>query len=98
RTAFEIMPFENSAVVVAMRAEQLKEIADYIVTEKKPHPLSGMTFSIGKDGANDIKIGGQPLDPDRIYYVATNDYLYNGGDRMYFFKKGIQLYDLDYKL
>ena len=38
------------------------------------------------------------LDKNAIYYVATNDYLANGGDNMNFFKKGIQLYDLDYKL
>ena len=35
---------------------------------------------------------------DVIYYVATNDYLSNGGDNMNFFKKGIQTFDLDYKL
>ncbi len=99
RTAFEIMPFENSAVVVAMRSEHLVEMAQYIITEKKPHPLTGMTFTIGKNGEpKNIQVGGQPLDKDRIYYVATNDYLYNGGDRMVFFKKGTRMYDLDYKL
>jgi hypothetical protein len=34
---------------------------------------------------------------DKIYYVGTNDYLSNGGDNMSF-RKGIQTYDLDYKL
>lgn len=99
RTAFEIMPFENSMVVVAMKGETLPEMIAYIIAEKKPHPLSGMTFTIGKDNLpKDIRVGGKPLDVTRTYYVATNDYLYNGGDNMTFFKKGIALYDLEYKL
>ena len=40
----------------------------------------------------------KPIDKNTIYYVATNDYLSNGGDNMNFFNKGIQKYDLDYKL
>jgi 2',3'-cyclic-nucleotide 2'-phosphodiesterase (5'-nucleotidase family) len=45
-----------------------------------------------------IKINGKDLDPNATYYVATSDYLANGGDNMLFFKKGTQRYDLDYKL
>ncbi|MBC7439167.1 MAG: 5'-nucleotidase C-terminal domain-containing protein, partial [Flavobacterium sp.] len=41
RNAFEIMPFENSAVVVALKGDQVLEIANYIISEKKPHPLRG---------------------------------------------------------
>jgi len=45
-----------------------------------------------------VSIGGQPLDPNRTYFVATNDYLYAGGDNMDFFKSNDSLYDLDYKV
>lgn len=99
RNAYEIMPFENSLVVVALKGDQVQEIADYIITEKKPHPLSGMTFSISKDNkAKNIQVQSKPLIKDAIYYVGTNDYLSNGGDNMTFFKKRIQKFDLDYKL
>lgn len=99
RNAYEIMPFENSLVVIALKSEQIQEIADYIVADKKPHPLSGMTFSINKENqAHNIMIQGKPLAKDGIYYVATNDYLSNGGDNMVFFQKGIQKFDLEYKL
>ncbi|WP_415038604.1 5'-nucleotidase C-terminal domain-containing protein [Flavobacterium sp.] len=98
RTAFEIMPFENSMVVSAMKKEQILEMITYIIAEKKPHPLAGLTFMIGKDNLpKNIMVQGKPLE-DKIYYVGTNDYLYNGGDSMLFFKKGIELYRLDYKL
>lgn len=99
RTAFELMPFENSLVVVAMKGEQIMEMVDYIIKEKKPHPLAGLTFVIDKNNvAKNSWIKGVPVDVEQIYYVATNDYLYNGGDSMFFFKKGIAVYDLDYKL
>jgi 2',3'-cyclic-nucleotide 2'-phosphodiesterase (5'-nucleotidase family) len=99
RTAYEIMPFENSTVVVGLKGEQLEEMANYIVTEKKPHPLSGMSFTITKDQkVKDLLVQGKPLDKNKIYYVVTSDYLVNGGDNMLFFKKGVENYILDYKL
>ena len=99
RTAFEIMPFENSLVVMAMKGEQILEMVDYFIVTEKPHPLSGISFTIGKDkAAKNILVQVKPVVKDTIYYVATNDYLANGGDNMNFFKKGIQKYDLDYKL
>ena len=99
RTAYEVMPFENSAIVIALKGEQILEIANYIIAEKKPHPLSGMTFTIDKNNvAKAILVQGKPFENDKIYYVVTSDYLANGGDNMVFFKKGVQKFDLDYKL
>jgi 2',3'-cyclic-nucleotide 2'-phosphodiesterase (5'-nucleotidase family) len=99
RTAFQIMPFENSLVVIALKGAQIFELAAYFIDEKKPHPLSGMTFTIDKNNtAKNILIQGKPIEKEKIYYIGTNDYLANGGDKMYFFKKGIQKYILDYKL
>ncbi|MET3028111.1 5'-nucleotidase [Flavobacterium sp. UW10123] len=99
RSAFEIMPFENSLVVMALKGDQILDIAAYIIKEKKPQPLSGMTFTITKDNkAKDIMVQGKPLDLNKTYYVATNDYLANGGDSMTFFAKSTQKFDLNYKL
>ena len=99
RTAFEIMPFENSLIIVALRGEQVMEIADYIAREKKPHPLSGMQIVLDNAGAvKDVTVQGRPVGRDNIYHVATSDYLSNGGDSMEFFKKGKQYYDMNYKL
>lgn len=99
RTAFEIMPFENSLVVMVLKGEQIFELVDYFIMTQKPHPLSGITFSIGKDKlAKNILVQGKPVEKEVLYYVATNDYLSNGGDNMNFFKKSVQKYDLDYKL
>jgi 2',3'-cyclic-nucleotide 2'-phosphodiesterase (5'-nucleotidase family) len=99
RTAFEIMPFENSLVVMKLKGEQIFEMVDYFITTKKPHPISGITFTIDKNNvAKNILIQGKPVEKDTVYYVATNDYLSNGGDNMNFFKKAYQKFDLNYKL
>jgi len=99
RNAYEVMPFENSASVIALNGKQVLELVDYIISEKKPHPISGLKFTISNsNSAKDIQIQGKKIDASKIYYVLTNDYLANGGDNMTFFKKGIQRFDLDYKL
>ncbi len=99
RTAYEIMPFENSAIVIGLKGEQVLEIVNYIIAEKKPHPLKGLTFTIDKNNQpKDILVNEKPLDNAKIYHVVTSDYLSNGGDNMVFFKKGIETFDLEYKL
>jgi len=99
RTAYEVMPFENSAIVIGLKGEQILEIVNYIITEKKPHPLKGLTFTIDKNNqSKNIQVNGKALDNNKVYYVVTSDYLSNGGDNMVFFKKGVEQYDLEYKL
>lgn len=99
RTAYDIMPFENGLVVMALKGEQIFELVDYFIATEKPHPLAGITFTISKDKTpKNILVRGKAVDKETVYYVATNDYLSNGGDNMTFFKKGIQKYDLDYKI
>ena len=99
RTAFEIMPFENSLVVIALKGDQIIEMVDFFIAEKKSHPLAGVTFTIDKNKvAKNILVQGKPVQKETIYYVGTNDYLSNGGDNMNFFKKGVQKFDLQYKL
>lgn len=99
RTAYELMPFENELVVVSLKGIQIMEMVDYIISEKKPHPISGITFTIDNENkAKNILIQGKLLDLETIYSVATNDYLANGGDNMAFFKKGSKRCNLDYKL
>lgn len=99
RNAYEVMPFENSAVIIGLKEEQIFELINYIISEKKPHPLAGLTFTIDNNNSpKTILIQGKPIDGSTLYYVVTNDYLANGGDKMDFFKKGVERFDLDYKL
>jgi 2',3'-cyclic-nucleotide 2'-phosphodiesterase (5'-nucleotidase family) len=100
RTAFEIMPFENSLIVVALKGSEIREMANYILKEKKPHPLNGLQILVDKNTmeVKSLSVNGQAIDDSKIYYVATSDYLSNGGDNMTFFKKAVKSYDMNYKL
>lgn len=100
RTAFEIMPFENSVMVVGLTGTEVKSLAAYFLKEKKPHPLAGLTIFTDTDETNviDLLVNGKPIEDTKIYYVATSDYLANGGDSMNFFRDSTIKYDLDYKL
>ena len=100
RIAFEVMPFENSLYVVGLKGSKIKEMGTYLMAEKKPHPLFGIQFYADKNDLSikRILINGKALEDDKIYYVATSDYLSNGGDNMTFFKESVEKYDMDYKL
>lgn len=100
RTAFEVMPFENSLIIVGLKGNKVKEMATYLMAEKKPHPLYGIKIFVNKNNLNinRIEINGNPIEDNKTYYVATSDYLSNGGDNMTFFKESYLKFDLDYKL
>ena len=96
--AFELMPFENSLVVVELTSEKINELAEYLIQEKKAHPLSKhINLVITKNGY-DLKINNLPVEASKTYYVLTSDYLQNGGDRMNFFKNPVNLHKTDYKV
>ena len=98
RNAFEVMPFENSAVVLTLKGSQIIELSRYFIIERKPHPLAGITFEIEKGIAKNILIQGKPIDNDKDYFIITSDYLSHGGDNMLFFKNATYKKDLNYKL
>lgn len=99
RTAYEIMPFENSIVVVALKGSSVNELISYLLKARRAHPISKLKILVD-DNFNLINasINGEPIDLNKTYYVATNDYLYNGGDRMTFFQPNDSLYVMDYKV
>lgn len=99
RTAFELMPFENSLVVVALKGPQIDSLMGYLSKRKKAHPISNLKLIIDQDyNIVSSTINNEKIDAAKTYYIATNDYLYNGGDEMTFFKPNDSLYNLDYKI
>ncbi len=99
RTAYDIMPFENKVVIVELLASAVDSMFNYLAKEQLAHPISGMQLILNSD--NSIKtalVQGKPVKKEKSYYIATNDYLLNGGDRMYFFAEGKNDFYIDYKL
>lgn len=99
RTAYQVMPFENGLVVAALKGTTVAEMVEFLRTAEVPHPISGMQIRLGVDGnLESLLIQGKPLDPGKLYYVATSDYLIGGGDRMNFFQEHEALYKTGYKI
>lgn len=98
-TAFQVMPFENSIVVIALKGQQIDSMMQYLSQAKRAHPVQGIKLTIDRDyKISEALIGGKPIIKDKTYYVATNDYLYDGGDGMRFFKPNDSIYHIDYKI
>lgn len=100
RTAFQVMPFENSLIIAELKAEQIVEMVDYFVLAGKAHPIAGIEIQLSEDEKSyeNIKIKGKAFDVNKTYLVATSDYLMTGGDNMTFFAKAVNSYDMNYKL
>ena len=97
RTAYEVMPFENSIVVVELSGTSVMEMIDFLIQSKRAHPIAGLQIILDKnDQLKSLKIQGKPFDENRTYFVATSDYLVTGGDNMGFFKNMLSATETDY--
>ena len=97
RTAYEVMPFENTVVVVELNGKSVRELVSFLIRSNRAHPIAGMQIVVDKgDSLQSVNIQGKPFDESRTYFVATSDYLSIGGDHMEFFKDGLSVTETDY--
>jgi len=97
RNAFEVMPFENLIVVAEVKGSDVSEMVSFLIREATAHPIAGMQLILDKNmDVRSFTIQGKPLQKDRIYYVATSDYLVSGGDDMGYFKSNTKITNTDY--
>jgi 2',3'-cyclic-nucleotide 2'-phosphodiesterase (5'-nucleotidase family) len=97
RTAFEVMPFENTIVVVHLNGETLQKLIEYLVAQKTAHPISGMQLILNPNGSlKSASIQGNPIDFNKSYAVATSNFLMGGGDGMTFFSESSEIYETGY--
>ncbi len=81
-----MLPFANYVTVVDVKGKDLAEIFDVMANTAGNGVSRNVTaeYDIDDDGAEaeNVRINGKPIDPDRTYRVATIDYLAKGGDYM----------------
>lgn len=98
RTAYNIMPFENEIVVVELNSTQINEMFEYL-EQGTAHPIAGMAITL--DAAERVKTSktqGKVIEEDKTYFIATTDYLQQGGDHMDFLTQPLSIINLDYKM
>lgn len=78
---FQLMPFENQLVLVRITGKQLVELMHYIAS-RDGEGVSGITFGIRNNQAENIRVNGMMVDDEKRYWIATSDYVANGGDGM----------------
>lgn len=81
RKVFELMPFENELVVVWIRGDKLLELLNGFAAVGG-QGVAGVRMTITNGKATDITVAGKALDTQRLYSIATNDYLAGGNDNM----------------
>lgn len=85
-----VLPFDSSLVTLKLPGEALLQVLEHSVSQWPNHSgrflqVSGirvtydMTAPVGSRVRNVI-IGDRPLDPDKVYTVATDAFIADGGD------------------
>lgn len=79
---FEMQPFDNYPAVVQITGAQIADILKITTaSDRGLVQVSGLRYT--KDNHKLTALtdaGGNPLDPDKLYRLATIDFLANGGD------------------
>ncbi len=100
---FRVIAFDNTVVTLQLTGAQLREAIENGVSQVEDASgrfpqVSGMSYIFERGRAAgqrvvEVRVGGQPLDADRLYSVATNDFLADGGDGYVVFKAARQRRD-----
>lgn len=81
---FKLMPFDNEIVWVELPVSVIPEIEEYL-KKSGGEPISNCTLKNGKLVFNNWNENAS------TFWVITSDYLMNGGDKMAFFSKKINV-------
>lgn len=88
---YEIVPFENSLCILTLQGEDLEDLFEEIA---KVHGegLSGACLEITEDGELvSATVKGKEINEDKMYTVATINYLAEGNDGMPSFTKAKEM-------
>jgi 5'-nucleotidase/UDP-sugar diphosphatase len=91
---YRIIPFDNTIVTMYLTGKQVKEALEQGTTENGVVQVSGIHYSYRPKDSPGQRIkavtleDGRPISPTKLYLVATNDFMANGGDRFRVFKEG----------
>ncbi|MCI5778027.1 MAG: 5'-nucleotidase C-terminal domain-containing protein [Bacteroidales bacterium] len=76
---FCIAPFNNTLVVLSLDSADVMAMMDHVAS-RGGEGIANASMTIVGDKAKNVKICGKPLSGDKVYRLATIDYLSTGGD------------------
>ncbi len=82
---YRIFPFENTVAILELKGKDLEATIQQMMADKGLEALSGTQITLepnesGKAVATKILVGGKPIQPEKVYYITTIDYLAEGND------------------
>lgn len=78
---YNILPFDNVVEILYIRGKYLRELFAGFVAGKM-QPVGNAAFVVQNQELKEVLIGETPLRDERLYKVATINYLRRGGDGM----------------
>lgn len=77
-----MFPFKNYVCYVKMKGSSLTRLLEQLAATPAFQATSGATVRVKAHKLESALVGGKPVDPDRVYNVATIDFLLDGGDNL----------------
>ena len=83
-----ISPFENFFTILKLKGSDVQALFHDIAAVRGEGVSSAARLVITPDGQlKSATLGGEPVDPERTYTIATLDYLADGNDKLYALKR-----------
>ena len=77
-----MFPFKNYLCHVKIKGSSLTKLLEQLSGTQAFQATSGGTIRVKAHKLESALIGGQPIDPERVYNLATIDFLLDGGDQL----------------
>lgn len=85
-----MFPFKNFLTYVGLKGKDLLGVFEFMASTQV-QPVGGVKIVVTDHKIDTLLIGGQPLDPEKLYGVATIDFLIDGGDGLTIAKNSKEL-------
>ena len=77
-----MFPFKNYVCFSKMKGCNLTKVLEQLAATKAFQAVSGVQVRVKNHQLESALLGGEPIDPERIYNVTTIDFLLDGGDKI----------------
>lgn len=89
-----MFPFRNTIVHVSLKGRDVRAVLEQMAATRF-QVIGGMKVVAENGRIVSVEIGGEPLDDDKVYGLATISFLLNGGDDLYLGKNALEIHNLE---
>lgn len=82
-----VFPFDNKVVILDLEGRYLRELFENFARRERVEALGGVRLVIEQKAIKEALVAGKEIDDNKIYKVATIDFLLFGGSNAEAFKK-----------